>query len=846
MQDLCRTYTRDEVKKASLDYFCGDELSADTWTDKYAMRDAQDAFLELTPNDSDDRCAKEFARVESKYPNPMSCAEIRALFHRGKYVMLQGSPLAAIGNPYMIQSASNCMVIAGPEDSYGGIFRADEELAQLSKRRAGIGLDISNIRPKNVHVSNAARTTDGIGGYMERFSNTIREVGQSGRRGASLQSIDCRHPEIMTFIEVKGDRTKVTGSNISIKWRDDFLEAVEANAEYTLRWPVDVPIAEAKVVKRIKALEVWDAFIAAAHANAEPGALFWDTSMRESISDCYADVGFKTVSTNPCGEILLSPYDSCRLIVLNLMGYVKEPFTSEAHFDFTLFARHVQKAQRLMDDLVDLELEAIDRILAKVESDPEAASVKHVELTLWRKVRRACEAGRRTGLGITALGDCFAALSLVYGSDRSVQMTDLIYRELAVNAEISSAIMAGERGTFPVFDAQKEARNPYLARVMSASPAFEKLYQMYGRRNISLTTTAPVGTRSLHALVLDAGVNSIFQSTSGIEPVAVALATKRRKKGNRSDPNFRVDFTDQTGDCWQEYEIYHPGVRAWMQVTKETDVQKSPYYGATSNDVAWENGVDIQAAAQKWVSHSISKTANLPTDVTQSVVSQAYMRAWKSGLKGFTVYREGSRSGVILNAATLAHASEPNSRDAKFIAETHAPKRPESLPCDIHHVTVKGEKWVILVGQLNGKPYEVFGGLADKVELPKKMKVGTLRKLPRKKDGASVYDLTLNLEDDTLLIKNVVDQFDNPTHGAFTRALSLSVRHGIPVQYVVEQLLRDKHSDVTSFAAVLARVLKKYIPDGLEAGKSCPQCGTSPMVYSEGCMSCRSCGYSKC
>lgn len=827
-------------------YYGGDEFAVDAWFTKYALRDEDERYVECTPADTQRRLAREFARIEAKYPNAMSEDEIFALFDRWRYVLPQGSPMAGIGNEYLVQSLGNCFVVPSPKDSYGAIMRADEEIAQIQKRRGGVGLDLSNLRPRNARVKNAARTTAGISAYLKRYSNTTREIGQDGRRGALMQTISCRHPEIQTFIDIKRDRKQVTGANISIKWHDDFLEAVEADQEYTLRWPVDATPETAKITKVVRAKEIWDAFIDAAWDCAEPGALFWDTLISESISDCYAAEGYQTISTNPCGELPLSAYDACRLMVINLMGFVRQPYAKSAVFDFTAFAVCVEKAQRLMDDLVDLELEAIDRILAKITADPEAADLKRVEKQLWTRIREAVSNGRRTGLGISALGDALAAVGIKYGSEGSIAFTESVYCTLATHSERSNTQLAKERGAFPVWAATNEVDNRYLQRVHLAidDAAFSRDYKKYGRRSISTTTTAPVGSISSQCLLLaEEGKPPIYNTTSGIEPVAVSLRTTRRRKLTTDIAGQRVDFVDPSGDKWQEYEIYHPGLRAWQQVTGNDDITQSPYWGATSRDIDWEASVLLQSVAQKWISHSISKTCNLPENVTRDVVSRCYMTAWRSGCKGFTVYREGSRTGVIVDAAQKTAASRTT------IAETHAPKRPAELVCEVHHAAIKGQKWTVLVGLLDGKPYEVFAGLADKVELPRRIKTGVLIKRPKKIDGHSIYDLRAGADaDDDLVIKDIINQFNNPTEGAFTRVLSLSLRHGTPVQFVVEQLLRDKNSDVTSFAAAIARVLKKYIQDGTNSAstKACTQCGATPLVYQEGCATCKACGWSKC
>ena len=859
-------YTQDEAYADSLRYFNGDELAASVFVSKYALRDEEGTLLEKNPSDMHRRLAREFARIEAKYPNPLSEKEIFCLLADVEHidvskravmtleelaaesrgfgpVVPQGSPMSATGNPYKIQSLSNCFVIASPEDSYGGILFADQEQAQIMKRRGGVGFDISTIRPKGMNTANAAGTTDGIGVFMERFSNTCREVAQGGRRGALMLTISVDHPEIETFINIKRDLKKVTGANISIRLTDAFMQAVKDDTEYTLRWPVDVSVSEAKITKTVRAKEIWDQVIDAAWASAEPGLLFWDTVKKNTPTESYASLGYGSVSTNPCGEIVLSPYDSCRLLLLNLSKFVKDPFTPNASFDHVKFSSAVVSAQRLMDDLVDLELDAVDAIIKKIETDPESKQVKHIELNLWNKIREAASGGRRTGLGVTAMGDTLAYLNVRYGSQESVDKTEEIYKALSINAYRSTVSMAAERGTFPVFSHDLEANHPFINQVMAADSDLAAAYKKHGRRNIALTTTAPAGS-----------VSCLTQTTSGIEP-AFLVSYTRRKKITATDVTSRVDFVDQLGDKWQEYKVYHHGFKKWMDVTGKNDsVEESPYWKATSNDVDWEMSVKLQAAAQKWVCHSLSKTCNLPNATTKETVAQVYMTAWESGCKGFTVYRDGCRTGVLVADEPKKEQSGPKDDDQPtFIAENHAPKRPKELPCDIHRINVKGsggpETYLVLVGKFDEKPYEIFCGLSSHVEVPKKVKNGLLIK-NGKKDGVATYNLQIPVgDDDHLLFRDVVELFANPNHGAFTRSLSLSLRHGIPVQYIVEQLQKDKNSDMQSFSRAIARVLKGYIPDGTKStsDKKCPSCGVEDgLIYQEGCLTCKSCGYSKC
>jgi ribonucleoside-diphosphate reductase alpha chain len=824
-------YSYEQVFNASLKYFNNDELAAKVFVDKYALQNSNGEYLELTPTDMHHRLAKEFARIEAKYPNPMSEEEIFNLLDRFKYIVPQGSPMFGIGNEHYVQSLGNCYVVDSPLDSYGGILKTDQELVQLMKRRAGVGVDISNIRPKGARTKNAAKTTDGIGIFMERFSNSCREVAQSGRRGALLQSISIKHPEVETFIDIKKDLKKITGANISVRLTDDFMQAVKSNSDFTLQWPVDSK--NPTITKIIKAKDLWNKIIDSSWASAEPGIFFWDNVIRNSPADIYADKypNFKTQSTNPCGELPLG-LDSCRLLVVNLLSFVKNPFTADAKFDFTHYAAVCKKAQRLMDDLIDLEIEKIEKIIKKINSDPEPESVKNVELNLWNQFLNSCKMGRRTGTGITALGDCLAALNIKYGSQKSIDMTEEIYKQLMINTYKSSCIMAGERGAFPIFDPKLENGHEFIARCLSQDKELKQLYKKYGRRNIALLTTAPTGS-----------VSTQTQTTSGIEP-AYMLSYTRRKKINPSDKNAKVDFTDDLGDKWQEFTVYHHGLKQWMDITKEIDIEKSPYYQATSNDVDWEASVDIQAVAQKYIDHSISKTCNLPSSATKELVSKVYMRAYDKGCKGFTVYRDGCRSGVLIDK------KENNEFRPVGINCSTSPKRPNELQCDIKKVKINGEAWTMFAGLLCGKPYEMFGGLSKYIDIPNKYKTGKIVK-NGKINGISTYNLVVGEGEDEMTIKDIANVFENANYGAFTRTISLSLRHGVPVQFIVEQLQKDKHSDITSFSKVIARTLKQYIEDGTVSGseKKCPQCNTeNSLVYQEGCLMCKigGCGYSKC
>lgn len=827
-----------QVYEASIEYFDGDEFAAKVFVDKYALQNLSGTYLELTPADMHRRLAKEFARIEQNYPNPLGEEEIFSLLDHYKYIVPQGSPMSAIGNPYQMQSLSNCFVIQGVHsdkfDSYGGIMLADQELAQIMKRRGGVGLDISGIRPKDVVTNNAAKTTDGLGVFMERFSNTCREVAQNGRRGAEMITISINHPEIETFINIKRDLKKVTGANISIRLNDDFMQAVKNDQGYTLRWPVDANPETAKVTKTVRAKDIWNQIIDSAWASAEPGLLFWDTVKKNTPSDIYHEFGHNSISTNPCGEIVLPAYDACRLLVLNLVSYVKNPFTKDAVFDFKKFSQHTIVAQRLMDDIIDLEIECIDRIIAKIKADPEPDEVKAVELTLWHKIRHMNVSGRRTGLGITALGDTLAMLGIKYGAPESIEMTRKIYRALAVGSHTSSCIMAKERGAFPIFNYDLEKDHKYLSNIFGdCSRETNRMWKKTGRRNIANTTTAPAGS-----------VSSQTQTTSGIEPVYM-LSYVRRKKHNPSDKNARVDFVDAMGDQWQEFTVYHHGVKLWMEATGETDITKSPYYGATSNEIDWVASVDMQAVAQDSIDHSISKTCNLPEDATKEMVSQVYLRAWERGCKGFTVYRDKCRDGVLISSSTPKKTQDGRPLE---IATHMAPKRPLELPCDIKKAKVQGEQWTIFVGLLNGKPYEVFGGLSKYVDIPNKYKMGRIAKNGKVED-ITTYNLIVGEGEDEMKIKDIANVFENANFGAFTRTISLALRHGTPIQYVVEQLQKDKHSDVTSFSKIAARVLKNYITDGTKttAEKKCPGCGAeNSFIYQEKCIKCTNCPWSKC
>lgn len=825
-----RTHTYGEVRDASLAYFDNDELAADVFAGKYALQDLRGNIYELTPTDMHRRLAREFARIEARYPNPLSEDEI--FDHLSSWeIVAQGGPMSAIGNPYQVQSLSNCFVIPSPCDSYGGIMKTDQEQVQIMKRRGGVGFDLSTLRPRGLPAANAARTTDGIAVFMERYSNTCREVAQGGRRGALMLTIDVRHPEVLTFANVKRDVRKVTGANVSIRVTDDFMCAVNNGESYVQRFPVEPADGAALVQGSVDARTVWRSAVKAMRDCSEPGFLFWDTVRKMTPTEAYASKGFNSISTNPCGEIVLSAYDSCRLLFMNLWRFVVEPFTPRSRFDFDRYAKAAYVGQKLMDDLIDLELEAIDRILEKVVADPEPDDVKQVELQLWQRIRDAASTGRRTGFGVTALGDAVAGLGMRYGDEASVNFTDRAYRCHCLASYRASVDMARDRGPFPAFSHDLERGHPFIERVMAEDAGLCRDYELHGRRNIANTTTAPCGSSSI-----------LTRTTSGCEPV-LFLKSRRKRKITAADKQARVDEVDELGDRWQHYDLFHPGLAEWMRVTGETDVTRSPYHGATVEEIDPLRKIDVQAAAQRWVCHSISNTTNLPADVSEETVERLCMHAWETGCKGVTVYRKGSRAAVIVDEGTARKDGQP-----LVIVETHAPKRPKDLPCEVHRVSVKGEQYTVLVGLMKGRPYEVFAGLSEHVEVPKKAKQGTLTK-NGKKEGVATYNLHIPIgEDDSIVVKDVVSMFDNPEHGALTRVISMSLRHGVPIQYVVEQLKKDRRSDLQSFSGVIARVLKGYIPDGTAptAEKACPSCGKGALVYQSGCVSCSECQWSKC
>ena len=848
-----RTYSYDEAFKASLEYFDGDELAARVWVNKYAMKDSFGHIFEQSPDDMHRRLATELARIEAKYPNPVPMEEIKHLLDHFRYIVPAGSPMTGIGNDYQIASLSNCFVVGidGNSDSYGAILKLDEEQVQLMKRRGGVGHDLSGVRPKGSPVKNSALTSTGIVPFMERYSNSTREVAQDGRRGALMLSISIRHPEAEDFIDAKMTEGKITGANVSVKIDDEFMRCAIDGAPYRQQFPIagDNPSTQ----QDIDAAALWKKIVHNAWRSAEPGVLFWDTILRESIPDCYADLGFETVSTNPCGEIPLCPYDSCRLLAINLYSYVVNPYTPEAYFDYDLFRKHVMLAQRLMDDIIDLEQEKIDRIIDKIKSDPQSDEVKHTELHLWEKIKRKTAQGRRTGVGITAEGDMIAAMGLRYGTQEATDMAVNVQRTLALAAYRSSVTMAAERGAFEVFDAGREANNPFILRIKEADPALYDDMVRFGRRNMACLTIAPTGTTSL-----------MTQTTSGIEPVFLPVY-KRRRKVNPNDPQVHVDYEDETGDCFEEYIVYHHKFLTWMRVNgydvnkrytqAEIDdlVSKSPYYKATANDVDWLMKVRMQGAIQKWVDHSISVTVNLPSDVDEALVDRLYKEAWKSGCKGCTIYRDGSRSGVLVSTQKTDKKSKE--AEAPTIPQCQPPqvteRRPEVLECDVVRFQNNKEKWVAFVGLLDGQPYEIFTGLQDDDEgivLPKTVTKGRIIKTICP-DGTKRYDFQFeNKRGYKMTVEGLSEKF-NKEYWNYAKLISGVLRYRMPIENVIKLVgsLQLESENINTWKVGVTRALKKYVLDGTAAqGQKCPNCGHETLVYQEGCLICKHCGSSRC
>lgn len=841
-----QTYTYDEAFNASLDYFGGDELAARVWVNKYAVKDSFGNIYEKSPVDMHWRIANEVARIEAKYPNPLSAQQLFDLMDHFRYIVPQGSPMTGIGNDYQIASLSNCFVIGmdGSADSYGAIIRIDEEQVQLMKRRGGVGHDLSHIRPKGSPVKNSALTSTGLVPFMERYSNSTREVAQDGRRGALMLSVSIKHPDSEAFIDAKMTEGKVTGANVSVKLDDEFMQAAIDGKPYTQQFPIDS--SHPKVKKEIDASALWKKIVHNAWKSAEPGVLFWDTIIRESVPDCYADLGYKTVSTNPCGEIPLCPYDSCRLLAINLYSYVVNPFTPEAYFDFDTFKQHVGYAQRIMDDIIDLELEKIDSIMAKVKSDPESEEVKGSEEHLWEKIYKKTGQGRRTGVGITAEGDMLAAMGLRYGTEEATAFSEEVHRTVALMAYRSSVMMAKERGAFSIYDSEREKDNPFINRLCEADPELYDLMVKYGRRNIACLTIAPTGTTSL-----------MTQTTSGIEPVFMPVY-KRRRKVNPNDPSAHIDFTDDTGDAFEEYIVYHHKFLTWMEVNgydtkkkytqEEIDdlVARSPYYKATSNDVDWLMKVRMQGRIQKWVDHSISVTINLPNSVDEDLVNRLYVEAWRSGCKGCTVYRDGSRAGVLISAK-----EEKKKEEMIFKRPEIVEVRPKVLECDVVRFQNNKEKWVAFVGLLDGHPYEIFTGFQDDddgIVLPKSVTHGRIIK-NIDENGNKRYDFQFeNRRGYKMTVEGLSERF-NKEYWNYAKLISGVLRWRMPIEKVIKlvESLQFDNENINTWKSGVARALKKYVIDGTEAkGLKCPNCGQETLVYQEGCLICKTCGSSRC
>jgi ribonucleoside-diphosphate reductase alpha chain len=856
MDNKKQTYTFDEAFKASVDYFGGDELAAKVWVNKYAVKDSFGNIYEKTPDDMHWRIANEIARIEKKYKNPMTAAQLHDLLKGFKYIVPQGSPMTGIGNNYQIASLSNCFVIGteGAADSYGAIMKIDEEQVQLMKRRGGVGHDLSDIRPKGSPVKNSALTSTGLVPFMERFSNSTREVAQDGRRGALMLSVSIKHPDSESFIDAKMESGKVTGANVSVKIDDEFMKAAIEGRKYTQCYPIDSK--KPTYIKEIEAAELWKKIVHNAWKSAEPGVLFWDTILRESVPDCYADLGFRTVSTNPCGEIPLCPYDSCRLLAINLYSYVKNPFTPKAKFDFDLFKKHVAIAQRIMDDIIDLEIEKIDMIQAKIASDPEDDETKHTEKRLWEKIMRKSTMGRRTGVGITAEGDMLAALGLRYGTDEATDFAEKVQRTLALAAYRSSVEMAKERGAFEIFDWKREQKNPFILRIKEADPELYADMKKYGRRNIACLTIAPTGTVSL-----------MTQTTSGLEPVFMPVY-KRRRKVNRDDENANITFTDENGDAFEEFIVFHHKFVEWMIVNGIDPAQKftpeqvdelvarSPYYKATAQDVDWVNKVKMQGAMQKWVDHSISVTINLPNDVSEDLVNQLYVEAWKSGCKGCTVYRDGSRDGVLVDATSEKNPEKKDGKEPTLAPCDCQPRevvevRPRILEADVVRFQNNKEKWVAFVGILDGRPYEIFTGLQDDEEgivLPKTVEKGWIIK-NIDENGKKRYDFQFtNKRGYKVTIEGLSEKFDKE-YWNYAKLISSVLRYQMPIDLCIKLIgsLDLGSENINNWKNGVERALKKYVQDGTAVkGEKCSVCGSESLVYQEGCLICKNCGSSRC
>lgn len=845
VKDTMRVYSFDEALEDAIKYFKGDELAANVWINKYALKDSAGNIYESNPDQMHRRLAKEIARIETKYPNSYSEEDLYEVLKDFKYIVPQGGPMTGIGNNYQIASLSNCFVIGndGDADSYGGVMKIDEEQVQLMKRRGGVGHDLSHIRPKGSAVMNSALTSTGIVPFMERYSNSTREVAQDGRRGALMLSVSVKHPDAEHFVDAKMDGTKVTGANVSVKIDHDFMKAVKANESYTQQYPINS--SSPSVTQDINAKALWDKIIHNAWKSAEPGILFWDTITEESIPDCYADLGFRTVSTNPCGEIPLCPYDSCRLLAINLYSYVENPFTEQAVFNYEKFNKHVGMAQRIMDDIVDLELEKVNKIIEKIEADPETLEIKNTELSLWRKIKTKAIQGRRTGVGITAEGDMLAALNFKYGTPEATSFSTEIHKKLAIAAYRSSVEMAKDRGAFPIYDTIREENNPMIQRIKESDEALYQEMTKYGRRNIALLTIAPTGTTSL-----------MTQTSSGIEPVFM-VSYKRRRKVNPNDQSVRVDFVDEVGDSWEEYHVFHHKFITWLEVngydknqvaTMSQDelndiISKSPYSGATANDVDWVEKVKLQGAVQKWVDHSISVTVNVPNDISEDMVSKIYLTGWESGCKGITVYRDGSRSGVLISD------DEKKETNSSTFAEIHAPKRPQKLEAEIVQFNNESEKWIAVVGLLDGRPYEIFTGAAkESFSILSQVNQGWVIK-NKTEDGKTRYDFQY---EDSYGYKTTIEGLSrtfNEEYWNYAKLISGVLRHGMPLSFAVD-MVDDLHLNgetLNTWKNGVVRALKKFVPDGtVPAENECPSCKEASLVYEEGCLNCKSCGHSKC
>lgn len=841
-----KTYTFDEAVEASNRYFDGDALAAQVWVSKYALKDSDGNIYELTPDDMHRRLADELARIEAKYPEGMSSDEIFGLLRDFRYVVPQGSPMAGIGNNRQVGSLSNCFVVGidGKPDSYGGIMLVDQEQVQLMKRRGGVGHDLSHLRPKGMAVKNSALTSTGLVPFMERYSNSTREVAQDGRRGALMMTVSIKHPDSEAFIDAKMTPGKVTGANVSVRIDDDFMRAAENGTMYTQQFPVDS--SDPAVAKEIDPSALWHKIVANAWKSAEPGVLFWDTIRRESVPDCYADLGFETISTNPCGEIPLCPYDSCRLLAINLYSFVNKPFTPEAHFDFELLAHHVRRAQRIMDDIIDLEMEKIDLILNKIDSDPEKEEVKTVERNLWLKIKAKTLRGRRTGLGTTAEGDMIAAMGLRYGTPEATAFSEEVHRAVALSAYRESVEMARQRGAFEIYDAAREASNPFIARIAQADPQLYSDMTLYGRRNIACLTIAPTGTTSL-----------MTRTSSGIEPVFMPVY-KRRRKINAAEQGARVDYVDDSGDAFEEYIVYHPKFLEWMKINgiepKDTFTQaeldelvaRSPYAGATANEIDWHEKVRMQGRVQKWVDHSISVTINLPADISVDEVDKLYREAWHAGCKGCTVYRDGSRSGVLIAVEKDKKTEAPCACHQPILA-----KRPIELDADVVRFQNNKEKWIAFVGLVDGRPYEIFTGLADDEDglfLPKTITRGKIIKAVDE-NGNKRYDFQfINKRGHKTTIEGLSDKF-NPEFWNYAKLISGVLRYGMPIDQVLKLVggLELNSQSINTWKMGVERALKKYLPNGTKAGgQKCPNCGEETLIYQEGCLICTNCGTSKC